>query len=76
MPYETKLAKLKRLMQAGDHRAAIKLAAGWRQLGEHRERITRGWAAYNNGSFYTSIGQDPAAHIQDAIAALKERYQL
>ena len=63
-------------MLGGDHRAAIKLAAGWGQLGDHRERITRGWAAYNNGDFYRSIGQDPAAHIEDAIKAIRERYEL
>lgn len=67
-------------MAAGDHRAALKLAASWgrRGLGSgaHAEAITAAWAALTNEDFYRSIGKDPAALVAAGVAALKERYDV
>jgi hypothetical protein len=73
---ETKLAKLKRHMATGEHVEALRLCAKWHDLGAHKERITRGWAAYQYPQFYREIGQDPDALFADALAAIRERYGL
>lgn len=76
MAYVTALQKMKNLWAAGDYRAALKLTASWGQLGTHKERITRGWAAVNNADFYRAIGNDPEALVADGLAAVAERYGL
>ena len=73
---QTKLTKLKTHVAAGDHRAALKLAAGWPRLGEHKEAIQRGWAAMVNPDFYRQIGQDPGLLIAAGVVAIRERYRL
>lgn len=73
---ETKLSKLKKLMAYGDHRAALRLAAGWPRLGDHKEAITRGWAALSNPGFYRELGRDPEALVAAGLAAIRERYGL
>jgi hypothetical protein len=73
---ETQLNKLKRLMAARDFTEALRLCAKWQDLGAHKERITRGWAAYMNPQFYRELGQDPDALYADAIAAIRERYAI
>lgn len=70
----TQLARLKALMAAGDYRAALKLAAGWAQLGNHKAPIERGWAAILNPNFYREIGKDPDVLVAAGVAALRERY--
>lgn len=71
---QTQLEKLKQLMAASEHRAALKLAAGWAQLGEHKEAIERGWAAATNPNFYREIGKDPVILQLQGITAIRERY--
>lgn len=73
---ETQLAKLKAFMAAGDHRAALRLAAGWQRLGPQKARITRAWAALVNPAFYLETGKNPATLINDGIAAIRERYNI
>ena len=73
---ETKLARLKRHMAAGEFTEALRLCARWQDLGEHKERISRGWAAYMNPQFYRELGQDPDALFADALAAVRERYAI
>lgn len=73
---ETKLAKLKKMWAAGDYRAALHLAATWPRLGEHRDKITQGWAAVSNRSFYQQIGKDPAELYKAGLGAVAERYKL
>ncbi len=63
-------------MAAGEYRQALKLAATWQELGEHKERITRGWAAILNPAMYRQMGEEPDAFVEDGIAALRERYGL
>jgi hypothetical protein len=73
---ETKLSRLKRLMSCGDYRSALRLAAGWPRLGEHKEAIQRGWAALSNPDFYRQIGQDPDRLVEVGLAAIRTRYGL
>ena len=73
---ESQLSKLKRYMASGQFREALRLAAGWSDLGDHREAITKARAADVWPLFYVQIGQDPAAIVAAGIEALKERYPL
>lgn len=76
----TKLAILHEHMAAGDHRAALKLAASWgrRGLGSgpHAEAITGGWAALTNPDFYRSIQRNPEEMVAAGVAAIRERYNI
>jgi len=72
----TKLEQLKKLWDAGDYRNALKLAATWPRLGEHKKAIQQGWAAAWNPGFYHQMGKDPAALYRDGLGALAERYDL
>jgi hypothetical protein len=73
---ETKLAKLKRMMAAGDTKGALRLAAKFGRLGERKEVIQRGWAALCFPDFYVALDESPATHVAAGIAAIKERYGL
>jgi hypothetical protein len=70
----TKLEQLRNFMREGDHRAALKLAAGWSRLGEARDAIQRGWAALTNPDFYREIGKDPDELIRLGIEAIRKQY--
>lgn len=70
----TQLERLRAYMAAGDWHRALRLAAGWARLGEHREVIQRGWAAMVNPQLYREMGQDPDALVAAGIAALRARY--
>ncbi len=73
---ETKLSKLTAAYRSGNHREAIRIAARFPQLGEHKEPITRAWAAIQNPAFYEAIGQEPGGLIEAGVDALRVRYQL
>jgi hypothetical protein len=70
----TKLSRLKAHMAAGATIEALRMAAKFGQLGAHKERITRAWAAHTNRETYAAMGHDPDALIADGIAAIRERY--
>lgn len=70
----TKLNQLREYMAAGDWRAALKMAASFPRLGNHKEPIERAWAAFLNPGFYESIGRRPDILINAGIDALKARY--
>ncbi len=72
----TKLSRLLELMADGDNRAALKLAASFPRLGNHKEPITRGWAAIQSPDFYRQIGKDPDALVVAGVEAIRERYDL
>jgi hypothetical protein len=69
-----KIEILRGLMARGDWQGALRLAAKFPRLGEHKARIERGWEAIQRPDFYRQIGRNPDALIADGIAALKERY--
>lgn len=70
----TKLAKLKEHWAAGEYREALKLAAGWQRLGEHKEAIEKGHNAVGHPNIYTQLGEDPAALYAAGLAAVAARY--
>jgi hypothetical protein len=72
---ETKLSKVEKAYRAENYREAIRLAAKFPQLGDHKEPITRAWAAIQSPDFYESLGQNPAELIEAGIRAISERYQ-
>lgn len=74
-PLRTKHADLLEMMDRGDWRAALKLAAGFPVLGEQKVAIERGWEALVRPELYRQMGQDPDALVRAGIEALKERYQ-
>lgn len=72
---QTKLSIVREHMTAGRWREAIRVAAKFPQLGEHKEAIQRAHMAYTNPTFCVGIKKDPAALIDAGIAALQARYQ-
>jgi hypothetical protein len=74
MREDTKLAKVRQAMRDGDWRQALKLAARFRRLGEHREAIQRAANAISNPSFYEELGYDLKEIEAEGIAALKKYY--
>ena len=70
----TKLSRLCDFMAAGDWPAALRLAATFPRLGDHRDAITRGREACARPDFYRQIGKDPDALVAAGVAALKARY--
>ncbi len=63
--------KVIELIEAGDDIAALRIVAKWHNLGNHKEAITRGWAARTNASFYRQIEKDPDAMLEAGIEAMK-----
>lgn len=73
---DTKLKKLKDFWAAGDYRAALKLAASWPRLGDHKAAIERGWAACTHADLYRQMGKDPRVLYGEGLAAVADRYEL
>jgi len=76
MAHQTKLSQLQAAAAAGDWPLALRIAARFPQLGEHKAAITRAHEAHANARFYRQLGKDPDALIAEGIAALKARYDL
>ena len=75
MEYRTQLSILLEYMAAGRWSEALKLAACWQELGDHKAAITRGADALRHPKFYVELGKNPQELIDEGIAALKARYQ-
>ena len=71
---ETKLSKLKAAFDAGDLQGAIRIAARFPQLGEHRDDIMRAHGAYTNPNFYKQLGYDTEALKEKGRQALIAKY--
>lgn len=72
----TKLSQVIEKLRAGDRRGALRIAARFPQLGDQKERITRGWQAVQSPDVYREMGHDPDALVADGVAALYERYEI
>jgi hypothetical protein len=73
---DSKLSIVRRHMQSGEWQAAVRLAARFPRLGEHRNAILDAHSAYTNPRFVAQLGKNPAA-LQDAgRAALLDRFGL
>ncbi|NGM47967.1 hypothetical protein G5B31_20835, partial [Rhodobacter sp. SGA-6-6] len=53
----TKLSKLKALAAVGDWQGALRIAARFPSLGDHKAAIVRAHEAFENGHFYRQIGR-------------------
>lgn len=71
---ETKLSKLKAAACSGDWAGALRIAAKFPQLGEHKAAIVRAHECIVNPAFYRQLGRDPDACVSAGIAALRSRY--
>lgn len=69
-----KIDLLRDHMAAGQWHDAIKLAAKFPRLGDHKAAITRAKDAIVNPGFCRQLGRDPDALIDAGIAALRDRY--
>jgi hypothetical protein len=71
---EKKIDILSRMMKGGEWEKAIKYAAKFPRLDNHKKAILTASSAILNPGFYKQIGKDPSLIIDVAILALKERY--
>jgi hypothetical protein len=71
----SKLQRLKDALMQGDARTALKIAAYFPSLGEHKAAITRGWEACARPEMYRQMGRDPQTLIDAGVEALRERYE-
>jgi hypothetical protein len=72
----TALQELEDLWAAGEYRKALKLAASWPRLGEHKDAIRGGWDATVNGRVHREMGKDPDTMYAAGLAAVAARYGL
>src|SRR5438046_1449488 len=54
-----KISQLKAAMRARNWELALRIAARFPRLGEHKAAIVRAHEAYSHGRFYEQLGQDP-----------------
>ena len=73
---QTKLSQVKQYMADGNYHTALRLAASFPRLGDHREPITRGWAALTNPGFYREIECDPDELVAAGLDAIRERWNI
>lgn len=73
---ETKLDKLKAAAARNDWPGALRIAARFPQLGEHKRAIVTAHECIVNPRFYVQLGVDPAAAVEAGKAALRARYGL
>lgn len=78
MGIPTKLSKLKAAAAAGDWNEALRIAARFPRLGEHKVAILRAHEVANGhgARTYAQLGHDPDVLIADGIEALTDRYNL
>ena len=71
---DTKLSAVQAAMQADDWQLAIRLAARFQRLGEHRNAILDAHGAYTNPRFAAQLGRDIEALKTLGRNALVARY--
>lgn len=70
----TKTERVSRLLASGEAIEALRIAKGFRHLGQHKVLIQRGWDAHTNPHFARQLGRDPEALVTGAIEALLELF--
>ena len=71
---ERKIDTLRRFMDAGEWEKAVRFAARFPRLGEHKAAITRAASALLSPALYRDMGKDPEVLLEEAVSALKMRY--
>ena len=72
---QTKLSKVKTAYLSGNYNEALRIAAKFPDLGEHRKQITLAAECLTNPRFYKQLGINIDQAINDGIIALAIRYQ-
>lgn len=72
----TAINKLREHWAADNYMKALRLAASWPRLGDHKDAIQKGWAAASNPNFYMELGYDPGQLYAAGLRAVAERYDL
>ena len=62
------------MLARGEKRAALKLAAGFSELGEQKAAIVTGWSAVQRPEWYKGLGKDPAKLEEAGVDALRARF--
>ena len=70
----TKSDHVRALLADGKDIDALRIAKGFRWLGDHKVTIQRGWEAHTNPSFMRQLGRDPDQALADGIEALRTLY--
>ena len=70
----TKLAGVREAMASGDWERAIALASKLRSLGKYQRQIDRAQDFINNPRMYEQMGYDRQRVIDEAVAAIKEKF--
>lgn len=73
---ETKLNKIRCLAEGGDWAGALRIAARFADLGEHRAAIVRAHEVSHSPAFYRQLGVDPEKALAAGVEALRARYKL
>lgn len=70
----TKTDLVRQALRSGREIEALRIAKGFRMLGDEKRTIQRGWDAYANPRFAQSLGRDPDLLVREAILALRRLY--
>jgi hypothetical protein len=70
----TKLAGVREAMAAGDWERAITLVSKLRSLGKYQRQIDRAQDFINNPRMYEQMGYNRQHVIDEAIAAIKQKF--
>lgn len=71
---ERKIETLVRYMRSENWPCALRLAASFPRLGEHKAAIVRAHEVLAHPGFYAQLGLDEANLLDEGIAALRARY--
>lgn len=71
---DTKLAKIRNAMKVDDWDLALKIAASFNRLGEHKTQIKRAAESISNPDIYIQMGFNLEDLRSEGILALKERF--
>lgn len=71
---KTKLSEIKEAAAAGDWAKALRIAAKFPQLGEHKKAIVTAHECIAHPGFYKQLGKNESQLIEDGKNALRSRY--
>lgn len=71
---DTKIARLRALLDAGDLDGAVKFAGKFPRLGDDKRSITRAREALIRPEFFRALGRDVDAIIAEGRQAVQRRF--
>jgi hypothetical protein len=71
---KSKSDQIRDAWNAGDHIAALKIAARFCDRSVETKIFKRGMAAHNNPGFYRQIGKEPEQIVATALTVLARRF--